>query len=132
MPRLVIRKGEGAGRDLALGGECVVGRHPSVTFPLLDSLVSRRHVRVFQDAGRWVAEDLGSTNGTRLNGERIRRHSLTDGDLIGIGTTEIEFVQKDLLAPKGGTAKSARSITGRSPTVPGPARAPAPVRRRRR
>ena len=126
MPRLVIRKGVAAGRDHALGGECVVGRHPQVAFVLDDHLVSRRHFRVFQQGGVWLVEDLGSTNGILVNGRRTARQPLVDGDLIRAGSTEIQFVQKDILA--GGPR-----ATGRA-TEPKPRRGPgdAPVSRRHR
>lgn len=114
MPRLLIRKGEGVGRDHILGaGECVVGRDPGAHFVLDDSLTSRRHFRVVAEGGLYFVEDLGSTNGTRLNGRRVARERLGDGDRILVGGTELEFVQKDLF---GGVAS----------------RSQAPVRRRRR
>ncbi len=97
MPRLVIRKGEGAGKDHALSGTCVVGRQDTAHFVLGDGLVSRNHFRLVNEAGAWFLEDLGSTNGTLLNGQRVKREALKDGDRIVAGTTELEFVQKDLL-----------------------------------
>ena len=119
MPRLVIRRGTAAGRDHALGGECVVGRDLSADFVLDDHLVSRRHFRVFPEGGAWVLEDLRSTNGTRVNGFQAERHPLVDGDRIRVGSTELVFVQKDLL---GGQGKG-RARRGD---------APVPRRRRRR
>jgi hypothetical protein len=97
MPRLVIRKGEGEGKDHALSGTCIVGRHTSANFVLGDQLVSRNHFRVVNEAGAWFVEDLGSTNGTIVNGSRQKRAPLADGDVIVAGTTELQFVQKDLL-----------------------------------
>lgn len=123
MPRLVIRKGEAAGRDHALGGECVVGRHPEATFVIDDHLMSRRHYRVFQQGGVWLVEDLGSTNGTLVNGRKMVRQPLVDGDLIRSGSTEVQFVQKDILAPGGGPAPASRKRRSD---------APVPRRRRRR
>ena len=119
MPRLVIRKGESAGRDHALGGECVVGRHPSADFVLDDHMMSRRHFRVLSEAGVWVLEDLGSTNGTLVNAQKSARQPLMDGDVIRAGGTELVFVQKDLLAGAGGKAAAEK-------------KAEAPVSRRRR
>lgn len=127
MPRLVIQKGVAAGRDHALGGECVVGRHPSATFVLEDHLVSRRHFRVFQQSGAWLMEDLGSTNGTQVNGRRVPRQPLIDGDVIRAGGTELVFIQKDLLSAGSGPAAGARA-----PGAEGPVAGNAPVRRRRR
>lgn len=123
MPRLVIRKGVTAGRDHALGGECIVGRDPSVTFVLDDQGVSRRHFRVFLQGGAWLMEDLGSTNGTLVNGRRSARQPLVDGDVIRAGSTELLFVRKDLL--DGGPGAAASSKRAREPGA-------TPVSRRRR
>lgn len=126
MPRIVIRKGVAAGRDHALGGECVIGRHPQVDFVLDDHLVSRRHFRIFQQGGVWLMEDLGSTNGTLVNGQRVARQPLVDGDLLRAGSTEIQFVQKDILA--GGPSSTGRATTPKKRRGPGDS----PVARRRR
>ena len=128
MPRLVVHKGVAAGRDTALGGECVIGRHPTVDFVLEDKLASRRHLRVYPLDGSWVVEDLGSTNGTRVNGQRVQRVGLRDGDLIGVGTSELRFVQKDLL---GDAAPPTPPVVPTPPEAKPPA-APRPRRRRRR
>lgn len=98
MPRLVIRKGEGAGKDHALSGPCIVGRHASANFVLGDTLVSRNHFRVLPEGGLWFVEDMGSTNGTIVNGRRATKLQLADGDVIVVGGTELQFVQKDLFA----------------------------------
>jgi pSer/pThr/pTyr-binding forkhead associated (FHA) protein len=122
MPRLVIKQGPGVGRDHALGtGACVVGRDPAATFALEDNLVSRQHFQVVQEAGAWFVEDLGSTNGTLVNGRKEQRVRLSDGDTIRVGQTVLAFVQKDMLA-------GARPAAARSAAPAGP---PAPVRRRR-
>ena len=78
-------------------GSCVLGRDPSADFVLDDELASRRHAQIVGRAGAWVLEDLGSTNGTLLNGKRTRRAPLADGDAIRIGSTVLRFVQKGLL-----------------------------------
>jgi pSer/pThr/pTyr-binding forkhead associated (FHA) protein len=114
MPRLVIRRGEGTGKDHALAGACVVGRHASAQFVLEDPLVSRNHFRVLLEDGAWMLYDLGSRNGTVVNGARVTSRPLADGDRIVVGATELEFVQKDMLA-----APPAR------PVVPPPAAKPA-------
>ena len=86
------------GRDHSLGvGTCVLGRDPGVDFVLDDELASRRHAQVVGRAGGWVLEDLGSTNGTQVNGRRTKRAALADGDTIRIGSTVLRFVQKGLL-----------------------------------
>ncbi len=129
MPRLVIQKGEAAGQDRILGGECVLGRHPTVDFVIDDTLVSRRHCKVLSVSGHWVVEDLGSTNGTLVNGQRTRRAGLRDGDVIQIGSTQLLFVQKDLLDAMGHGKAQAAPVPPSIPevAVPPPAvAAPAP------
>ncbi len=98
MPRLVITKGPGIGRDHAVGTECVIGRAPDVDFSLEDPNASRRHGRVLAEGDAYVIEDLGSRNGTYVNGERVvQRQGLRDGDVVRIGGTEFMFRQKGLL-----------------------------------
>jgi putative peptide zinc metalloprotease protein len=79
--------------------EIVIGRSPEVTIELHDPLVSRRHARVFLDSGEARLQDLGSANGTFLNGEQIKADVLlhTD-DVIRLGSTELTF-QEVVSAP---------------------------------
>jgi pSer/pThr/pTyr-binding forkhead associated (FHA) protein len=60
---------------------------------LQDDTVSRRHCRVWwsADGGWYMVEDLGSSNGTRLNGQRISSSQLQDGDVLQIGKQTLEF-----------------------------------------
>jgi predicted component of type VI protein secretion system len=119
MPRLVITKGAQIGRDHAIGTECVLGRASDVDFPIDDNLVSRRHVRVYRDGDGYSLEDLGSRNGTVVNGRRIVKCSLADGDTIGLGATELLFTQKSLVATPPAAAR---------PAVAGPPGATAAVK----
>lgn len=109
MPRLVIKKGDGVGRDHVLSGHpCVVGRDPAADFTLEDTVVSRRHFRVWAEGGTYWLEDLGSTNGTIVNDRRLKKSPLGDGDVIRVGTTQIAFVQKGLFGSTGAPAPLAR------------------------
>ena len=118
MPRLVITKGEGVGRDLRLGAECVVGRGADVDFVLSDTLASRRHVRLLQEGDAWVAEDLGSRNGTVVNGQRVQRQEVKDGDVLRVGGTELIF--RDETAPAAATSPKAVVVpaVARTPAAP--------------
>ncbi len=75
-------------QELALvHGVTLLGREPGCLITLLDALVSRRHARIRCDGDTAVIEDLGSRNGTRVNGILISGpHFLRDGDRIGLGS----------------------------------------------
>ncbi len=85
---LVVQAGRSAGAMVRVGPLAVViGRAPSVALRLLDDGVSREHARVEQVGGRVWLRDLGSTNGTWLEGERVGSTPLPlhDGDRIRLG-----------------------------------------------
>ena len=69
----------------------VIGRLSNSDVVLSDSNVSRRHAELKRDGGDWVVVDLGSTNGTLVNGKLAREHRLKDGDRLTIGTSEMTF-----------------------------------------
>jgi hypothetical protein len=72
----------------------VIGRLSTSDVVLSDSNVSRRHAELRRDGGRWVLVDLGSTNGTVVNGKLAREHPLDEGDRLTFGKTELVFRQK--------------------------------------
>jgi DNA-binding winged helix-turn-helix (wHTH) protein len=80
-------------REIALRpGENVIGRDDGAALWIDDSLVSRRHARILVDPTEAVLEDLGSKNGTLLNGRRIDSpEKLADEDLITIGPASVVF-----------------------------------------
>jgi hypothetical protein len=82
----------GGRRLLVPTGGAVVGRSRDCDIVLDDSGVSRRHAEILPDADGWSIEDLGSTNGLRVNGRSVRGlQQLHPGDRIVIGSTEIVF-----------------------------------------
>jgi predicted component of type VI protein secretion system len=95
MPRLLITKGPGQGRDHAIGTECVVGRGTDADFTIEDVGISRRHARFHREGDVYVVTDLGSRNGTWVNAQRVQAASLNDGDVIRLGGAELVFRQKD-------------------------------------
>ncbi len=94
-PSLAVILGPDVGARIVLHGSVETGRDPSCELPLHDENVSWRHVRV-EDRGcdEWAIVDLGSTNGTILNGQPCTGAILKPGDRIFIGKTVIEM-QKD-------------------------------------
>jgi hypothetical protein len=69
----------------------VIGRMSSNDIVLTDSNVSRRHAELRRVEGTWVLRDLGSTNGTVVNGKLAGEHRLQDGDRLTFGTSELIF-----------------------------------------
>jgi hypothetical protein len=80
------------GSRIALGDEpAVIGRMPECAVPLSDPQVSRRHAAVRRDDYGFKVVDLGSTNGTRVNGVTVKEQSLADGDVIVVGATSLRY-----------------------------------------
>ena len=80
------------------GDDTVIGRAQNASIRLNDDGISRRHARVAQSGADVVIEDLGSANGTFVNGDTVARQVLKDGDKIRIGTTTIlKFTYHDHL-----------------------------------
>jgi hypothetical protein len=83
---------EGGVRKVALEGElATIGRLPECEVSLADKGASRRHAQIRMKDGVATLTDLGSTNGTKLNGQLVQSRPLEDGDRITVGTTLIEF-----------------------------------------
>jgi len=78
--------------DVVLRGErMVVGRLTTCDICLADANTSRQHAAFVPDAFGWAVEDLGSTNGTLVNGVRVDRQHLSDGDVVVVGITELIY-----------------------------------------
>jgi len=97
-----MREGEGGGptgalvlpdgRRVTIGDDPVsIGRSPDCDVVLSDPNVSRHHAEVRLQQGDFVVVDLGSTNGTRVNGAGVKERRLDEGDEITVGTTELRF-----------------------------------------
>ena len=88
---LVVHE-DGKERPVALNQEVVtIGRLPDCEVVLKDKGASRRHAQIKLKDGTATLTDLGSTNGTRLNGQIVQSRALEDGDRITIGSTVLEF-----------------------------------------
>jgi hypothetical protein len=85
--QLVMRSGPAPGKVFALvQGEITIGRDISNLIVINDAEISRKHARLLSQAGSYVIEDLGSTNGTFVNGQRLMGpHLLRHGELVSIG-----------------------------------------------
>lgn len=82
------------GSSFEVGREVTLGRSAGNTIPIADSFVSQYHARVRNDGGRFWLEDFGSTNGTLLNGERIKKPvALKEEDSISVGGVTFQLVR---------------------------------------
>ena len=80
------------GQRLQIGTEpLVIGRLPECAVVLADTNVSRRHAELRRSGEGVVLTDLGSTNGTRVNGTPVREQMLVSGDEVSVGTTRLIF-----------------------------------------
>ncbi len=88
---LVFLAGPNAGRRYKLRepGEYILGRRSDCQIFIPDMRVSRQHARIHDERGQWVLEDLGSNNGTYVNGERVQSEVLKGDDQISIATNNI-------------------------------------------
>ncbi len=75
--------------------EIVVGRSSDLDMVLVEDMVSRKHAKIAASGDQIVIQDLGSTNGTFVNGEKIKKARLKEGDRILIGTSIIKLVAVD-------------------------------------
>lgn len=90
---LVVTEGSLKGTTLALGQAAVlIGRAPECTLVLEDDYASNRHARLYLDTGRWLVEDLGSTNGTFLGRSKVESPTPVDlGTPVRVGRTVLEL-----------------------------------------
>lgn len=89
-PNMVIVTGPSSGKKIPLLPMTMsIGREHDNNIELKDPEVGRYHARILYDRGRFLLEDLDSSNGTWLNGEKIKEATLKNGDRIKIGETEM-------------------------------------------
>ncbi len=92
---LLIRNGGFEGMRYEISDEeTLIGRNPQTDITLLDDGISREHALILFDpaTASFTVEDLQSTNGTKLNGKRIRTQPLRHGDELQIGSTVFQFL----------------------------------------
>lgn len=78
------------------GGSKIIGRGPLANFVLVAPLVSRFHCRLTATDERLEVEDLGSTNGTFVNGRPVARATLAPGDRLRVGGIELVVTTDEL------------------------------------
>lgn len=104
MATILIEKGRGKGKAISLKDKerLSFGRDASCDVCFEDGLASRQHFAIERKDGAFSVIDLGSRNGTFLNGDRVTELRLTLGDLIAVGDTIFSFLEDDEAAARGG------------------------------
>jgi Nif-specific regulatory protein len=118
---LVIRRDDGFGEvyPLIVGQRCTLGRANTNRIVVKDELCSREHAEVYHTDGRWRLRDLGSLNGTRLNGATVDSEwEMAPGDEVNIGRVRLVFVDDmtqlpDVPVAQGPSADDQMSIKKR-------------------
>lgn len=86
---IIVIAGPNVGEMYKVGTGGDIGRGQDAEFRLTDTEISRRHATLIVKEGNVVLQDLGSTNGTLINGTSVKLQKLNDGDKIQVGTTTI-------------------------------------------
>ncbi len=102
MPRLHVTLSDGKTKDFPLKKQkVVIGRNENNDFVLPDPLASRHHVQINKERKGYVLKDLGSHNGTKVNGKLIREVRLREHDEIQIGQSKLVFlIAEETVIPK--------------------------------
>ena len=127
-PRFALRfisgKYQGGEFPLRMNREIIIGRSSDLDMVLVEDMVSRRHAKISSTDAEVYIQDMGSTNGTFVNGEKIAgRALLHEGDRILVGTSIIKVVAvegSDRAAERGRGAPQARGRRAAAPGDAGP------------
>src|SRR5580693_9155048 len=93
--RFISGKYQGGEFPIVPDRQIVVGRSSELDMVLVEDMVSRKHARITMQADQIWIEDLGSTNGTFVNGEKIKRAHLKEGDRVLIGTSILKVIASE-------------------------------------
>ena len=97
--RFISGKYQGGEFPIVPDKQIIVGRSSDLDMVLVEDMVSRKHARIAMQQDQIWIEDLGSTNGTFVNGEKIKRARLKEGDRVLIGTSILKVIAGDATSP---------------------------------
>jgi pSer/pThr/pTyr-binding forkhead associated (FHA) protein len=92
--KFISGKYQGGEFPLKVDKQIVIGRSSELDMVLVEDMVSRKHAKIVFSDGKITIEDLGSTNGTFVNGEKVKQARLKEGDRILIGTSILKLVHQ--------------------------------------
>ena len=123
--RFISGKYQGGEFPIVNDKPIIVGRSSDLDMVLVEDMVSRKHARISMQADQIWIEDLGSTNGTFVNGEKIKRARLKEGDRVLIGTSILKVIAGEGARADGNEASrdlekvAAARRTGQARTMSG-------------
>jgi hypothetical protein len=112
--RFISGKYQGGEYPLTEAGELVIGRSSDLDMVLIEDMVSRKHAKISLAPGAITISDLGSTNGTFVNGEKVKRADLKEGDRILIGTSILKLISVSRALGASVNAKAAQQALERT------------------
>jgi hypothetical protein len=115
--RFISGKYQGGEFPLEEDREIIVGRSSDLDMVLVEEMVSRRHARIQLVGGSVNIDDLGSTNGTFVNGERVTHAELQEGDRVLIGSNILKVVATDGTSGAPGPINGVPVNRGTRPTA---------------
>lgn len=121
MAKIIISRNEQVLQEVALELECTyIGRHPENHVVITHRAVSARHASITLVGHERFIEDLGSTNGTFVNGQRIARRLLEDGDSIVIAKFQVDYLATETAADLAAPSAVAETVVGQILVSGGP------------
>ena len=93
--RLVVVEGEDTGRVYDLGARTTMGREEGNDVKIGDPMASRQHALIERVGDAYQVTDLGSSNGTLVNGQRVNQYPLQPRDRLQIGPLVLELIESD-------------------------------------
>jgi pSer/pThr/pTyr-binding forkhead associated (FHA) protein len=134
MAKLIMSLDTSVLREITLDRDrLTIGRKPTNDIHIDNLAVSGDHARIVMLGSDWVLEDLGSTNGTLVNGAPVKNHVLRNNDLIGLGKYKLKFIAEGVAARPAAEDDIEKTMVirpgaaaSRAPARPAPAARPAP------
>jgi predicted component of type VI protein secretion system len=91
LPRVSIKEGPDTGKVYAVAQAAILGRLETNDIPVKDAKASREHAKIYKQGEQYAIVDLNSSNGTFVNGEKVTKRILKNGDEIAIGMVRLVF-----------------------------------------
>lgn len=98
--KFISGKYQGGEFPLKVDRQLIIGRSSELDIVLVEDMVSRKHAKIVFAGGKITIEDLGSTNGTFVNGEKVKSARLKEGDRILVGTSILKLVKARSSGPE--------------------------------